>query len=302
MECLCAQTRPRFILSSEIVLGNGVRTHVNSKEKIPPTGKILPRGGWNPRRCVKQDSEPNKLPMRYPPPPPSLSLSLFNSTNFLHPHSKELCFCSFVCLLAFFGWFGLVWLLLFGFVDSRHIHIVSFYRFYRYSFTRWRQRVFGVGFFFIIRLLSRFGDIYYFFFHSKNSQYPHSLSFSGCSYNPIVSLSRSATSAFAELLSCVGGNGSVSLYRLCSTNCRLLQVRGLCHGGRRPSSDDSFHSPTVIPPSVLDKPSITKRYHRRRTFSHTSPRRSITMVTLRDTRFVECRWWNDGWTVKTVVT
>ena len=26
------------------------------------------------------------------------------------------------------------------------------------------------------------------------------------------------------------------------------------------------------------------------------------MVTLHDTRFVECRWWSDGWTVKTVVT
>ena len=40
---------------------------------------------------------------------------------------------------------------------------------------------------------------------------------------------------------------------------------GRYHGGRRPSSDDSFHSPTVIPPSALDKPSIMKRYHRRRT-------------------------------------
>ena len=28
--------------------------------------------------------------------------------------------------------------------------------------------------------------------------------------------------------------------------------------------------------------------------------RSPTMVTLHDTRFVECRWWNGGWTVKTV--
>ena len=74
------------------------------------------------------------------------------------------------------------------------------------------------------------------------------------------------------------------------------------HAGRQPSSDDSFHSPTVIPPSALDKPSIMKRYQRRRTCSHTSPRRSPTMVTLHDTRFVECRWWNDGWTVKTVVT
>ena len=30
--------------------------------------------------------------------------------------------------------------------------------------------------------------------------------------------------------------------------------------------------------------------------------RSPTMVMLHDTRFVECRWCNDGWTVKTVVT
>ena len=64
---------------------------------------------------------------------------------------------------------------------------------------------------------------------------------------------------------------------------------GRHRGFRRPSSDDSVHSPTVIPPSALDKPSIMKRYHRRRTCSHTSPRRSPTMVTLHDTRFVECR-------------
>ena len=35
------------------------------------------------------------------------------------------------------------------------------------------------------------------------------------------------------------------------------RTRGRYHGGRRPSSDDSFHSPTVIPPSALDKPSVT---------------------------------------------
>ena len=79
-------------------------------------------------------------------------------------------------------------------------------------------------------------------------------------------------------------------------------TRGRYHGGRQPSSHDSFHSPTVIPPLALEKPRIMKHYHRRRTCSHTSPRRSPTMVTLHDTRFVECRWWNDGWTVKTVVT
>ena len=42
-------------------------------------------------------------------------------------------------------------------------------------------------------------------------------------------------------------------------------IWGRYHVGRRPSSDDSLHSPTVIPPSALDKPSIMKRYHRRRT-------------------------------------
>ena len=82
----------------------------------------------------------------------------------------------------------------------------------------------------------------------------------------------------------------------------LLDSWGRYHGGRRPSSDDSFHSSTVIPPSALGKPSIMKLYHRRRTCSHTSPRSSPTMVTLHDTRFVEWRRWNDGWSVKTVVT
>ena len=30
--------------------------------------------------------------------------------------------------------------------------------------------------------------------------------------------------------------------------------------------------------------------------------RSLTMLTLHDTGFGACRWWNDGWTLKTVVT
>ena len=69
---------------------------------------------------------------------------------------------------------------------------------------------------------------------------------------------------------------------------------GRYHGGRRPSSNDSFHSPTVIPPSALDKPSITERYHRRRTMRGGVTTCSPTMVMLHVTRFVECRWWNDG--------
>ena len=43
--------------------GKGVRTHVNSKGKIPCNGKILPREGSNPPCCITQDNEPNTLPM-----------------------------------------------------------------------------------------------------------------------------------------------------------------------------------------------------------------------------------------------
>ena len=34
----------------------------------------------------------------------------------------------------------------------------------------------------------------------------------------------------------------------------------------------------------------------------TSLCRSTMMVALHDTGFVKCRWWNDGWTVKSVIT
>ena len=63
------------------------------------------------------------------------------------------------------------------------------------------------------------------------------------------------------------------------TQSQYSHTRARYHGGRRPSSDDNFHSPTVIPPSALDKSSIMKRCHHRQTCSHTSPRRSPTMVT-----------------------
>ena len=56
-------------------LGNGVRTLVNFKGKIPSTRKIFPRGGLNTRRCIKQDSEPNTLPASYSSP------LLFNCTD-----------------------------------------------------------------------------------------------------------------------------------------------------------------------------------------------------------------------------
>ena len=62
-----------------------------------------------------------------------------------------------------------------------------------------------------------------------------------------------------------------------STLTPVNQSWGRYHGGRRSSSNDSFfYSPTVISPSALNKPSIMKRYHRRRTCSHTSPRREAS--------------------------
>ena len=43
----------------------------------------------------------------------------------------------------------------------------------------------------------------------------------------------------------------------------------------------------------------TKRYHRWRTTRWGVTVCSPMMVALHDTWFVECQWWNDGWTVKT---
>ena len=95
---------------------------------------------------------------------------------------------------------------------------------------------------------------------------------------------------------------STSLYITCMTPLGREGSRGQYHGGRRPSGDNSFHSPTVISLSAPVKPSIMRRYHRQQTTRWGVTACSPTMVTLHDTQFVECRWWNDGWTLKTVIT
>ena len=59
VECMCAQARPQIILSSERVLRNGDRTHINSKGKSPLYWRL--RGGLNMQRCITQDSKPNIL-------------------------------------------------------------------------------------------------------------------------------------------------------------------------------------------------------------------------------------------------
>ena len=69
---------------------------------------------------------------------------------------------------------------------------------------------------------------------------------------------------------CAGPPGERRFHSLNTLKAELAEVgdmfsRGRHHGGRWSSSDHSPHSPTVIPPSALDKPRIMKRYHRRRT-------------------------------------
>ena len=77
MEYMCAETRPCFILSSERVLENGVRTHVNSKGKIPSTG-----GSQEDRTCVtasRRTASPTHYQLSYDGPHP---LFIFAAISF----------------------------------------------------------------------------------------------------------------------------------------------------------------------------------------------------------------------------
>ena len=51
MKCMCAQTRPRFILSSERVLGGMEFEPMLTPREKSPLPENFPRGGSNPRRC-----------------------------------------------------------------------------------------------------------------------------------------------------------------------------------------------------------------------------------------------------------
>ena len=56
--CMCAQNICRFIFSTKRGLRNGVKTHVNSKGKIPSTGKLW---GSNPRYWITHNTLPAEL-------------------------------------------------------------------------------------------------------------------------------------------------------------------------------------------------------------------------------------------------
>ena len=78
MKCMCAQTRPRFILSSEGVFGGmEFEPMLTPREKSPPP-KISPEED---RTRDTVDSEPKHYQLSYSGPP-------FNVTE---SHSKVLC-------------------------------------------------------------------------------------------------------------------------------------------------------------------------------------------------------------------
>ena len=54
MKCMCAQTRPRFILSSERVFGGMEFEPMLPPREKSPLPKNFPRGGSNPRRCCQR--------------------------------------------------------------------------------------------------------------------------------------------------------------------------------------------------------------------------------------------------------
>ena len=169
--------------------GNGVRTHVKSKGQNPlhREKKPLPRGGSNPRRCIKQDSEPNTLPTSYS------DLQRRGSNSVPFPYRVRLA--------------GLVVKASASGAEDPELE------------SRLRR------------------------------------DFSGSSQTSDLNI-----------------------------DTPVATLPGAC-----PAQLSVFHMErrsrnTLVISTVI----IMKSYHRRRTCSHTSPRRSPTMVTLHDTRFVEC--------------
>ena len=72
MECMCAQTRPRFILSSERVFGATEFEPMLTPREKSPIPENFPRGGSNPRRCGQRAQT---LPTSYSSPLAKHSIS-----------------------------------------------------------------------------------------------------------------------------------------------------------------------------------------------------------------------------------
>ena len=80
MKCMCAQTRPRFILSSERVLGGMEFEPMLTPREKSPLPENVPRGGSNPRRCGQRaQTLPTEL---FRPPCSGISLATFGCCRF----------------------------------------------------------------------------------------------------------------------------------------------------------------------------------------------------------------------------
>ena len=85
MKCMCAQTRPRFILSSEGVFGGMEFEPMLTPREKSPLPENVPRGGSNPRRCGQRaQALPTEL-FRPPPTPLKQRLELLMKTKLGSP-------------------------------------------------------------------------------------------------------------------------------------------------------------------------------------------------------------------------
>ena len=79
MKCMCAQTRPRFILSSERVLGGMEFEPISTPREKSPLPENVPRGGSNPRRCGQRaQALPTEL---FRPPRRLVSVTTLQTTR-----------------------------------------------------------------------------------------------------------------------------------------------------------------------------------------------------------------------------
>ena len=91
MKCTCAQTRPRFILSSEGVFGGMEFEPLLTPREKSPLPENVPRGGSNPRRCGQRAQ--------------ALPTELFRPPSLLSKFSRGACPWTPVDISSFFFFF-----------------------------------------------------------------------------------------------------------------------------------------------------------------------------------------------------
>ena len=106
MKCMCAQTRPRFILSSERVLGGMEFEPMLTPREKSPLLENFPRGGSNPQRCGQRAQT---LPTSYSGP---LLGNFEQHSHWWRRHGDRVFFCvpSYISGVDHFWWhFCVMW-------------------------------------------------------------------------------------------------------------------------------------------------------------------------------------------------